>query len=139
MFSATQVNQFAVYSSNRLLPQTGAVSNNRIGNSYGFQFPKEQGFSARETLRELLGSVGRNPGLVAGLAAKKSREEKVELLISHKLIASKDDLPIEKEVKEEMKCLLAFAAKREAVFEATQVLSACAMIGFGGSYEDEGA
>lgn len=134
MSCTTSVNQVEMMHSPNPLVLHAGLAGNSIRGSFDVPSIAAERTLARGTLCELLRSVGKDPKLVAALAATKSGKERVDLLIHSRFIESGDDLPTEKEVKEQMKCWFACSAKRE---EAMQPITpACSVIFFGGSYED---
>lgn len=134
MFSGTRVDQVERMASlNQFALHSGLVSKN-THTSYDLRFRKGEGSPARRPLCELLRTVGKNPKLVAALAAKNSREERIDLLTNHKLIASRFDLPSREKIKQEMKYLAACPERWDK--PAAPAIGACSMLAFGGSYED---
>lgn len=113
---------------NQVIPHSGLVS------GYESQLPKPETFLARKNLRELLESIGKNPKLVDQLASKKSRNERIDLLINHKLMASNNDLPTGEEIKQKKKYLFADCEHREQPFEDPK--SALAFIVAYGGYSE---
>ncbi len=92
---------------------------------------------ATQTARELLLSIGKNPKLVEELFSRKNRRERIEALISHRVIRSESELPTREKMNEEMRRVPASSVKEEGMFlEAT---GAASLIAHGGSYETQGA
>lgn len=134
MFSATHVNQVEITSSlNQFALHTGQACNSQLAGSYAIPFLATERPHVRKNLCELLRAVGKNPQLIGALAAKRSQEEKINLLIHHQLIVSKDDLPTKEEVKREQAQLAAVAPDQDEQIENAN--GACSLIAFGGSYE----
>lgn len=135
MYTVPQINQVEITdSSSQSVPCTGLVSDKKMAGGYSFHcFPRET-VPPRKTLPELLACIGKNFKLVDELASRKSREQRISILINEKLITSEGDLPAGKEVKQDMKYLFAFDKKRNERLEGAY--SACSFIAFGGSYDD---
>lgn len=89
---------------------------------------------AKKTVRDLLVHVGKNPKLVDELVSKKSRDERIAVLKSHKIIDSAADLPTKEEAQKELTQLFAPAQGQQDLLKGVQAASA--FIAWGGSYDE---